>query len=157
MRRGSNQEKSQRNEQKNNRFIRPPNKLIEMSTHPGSDIEKQEKSPSGNAQKTRELYRIQLPSYSRRTDAIIIPGIDKATHRDCQRHQERPFPTNADDDHIEDEILKKRKSEPISALQGAQLMEELWRRSQQKQEDKRWYDLHHELMANIFQERPLGH
>ena len=52
MRCGGNQEKDHRNEQKNDWFVRPTNEHIEMSTHPGPNIEKQEKSPGGDTQKT---------------------------------------------------------------------------------------------------------
>ena len=65
MRRGSDEEKDSRYQKDHYRFVRPPDKSIKMTSHPGSDIKENEKPPRRNAQESQYIEHQQLKAFRR--------------------------------------------------------------------------------------------
>lgn len=131
------------------RLTGPTDKLIKSPPHPCADVEKQEVAPQGNTHEAKGIDHQHPASHCRGMNIVVIARIDKGRQSNSQRQPWSPPLTRPYNQHIEDEELKEHECEPIASLQRPQLLEELWRRCQQQQEDKRGQDLHHELMAHI--------
>ena len=87
---GCNQEKGNGNHQQNPGLIRPFDKSIEIATHPGSYIEKEEESPQRNTQESHHIDYIFLSADSRKMNRIIISGTAKSRQSNSQSHQRLP-------------------------------------------------------------------
>lgn len=87
---------------------------------------------------------------------VVISGTAKSRQSDDQDYPRSPPEPKTCYQQIDHEELKQYECEPVTAFQGAQLMEELWRGSQKQEEDQGGQQLDHRLMTNHFPERPFG-
>jgi hypothetical protein len=149
---GSNQEKGYKNKNDNRRFACPSDKGIKVPSHPSSNIKEQEKSPSRNTQEAKHIDNNQLIAFSRGSDTVVVPGIDESWYRNGECQNRCPSSTHTDNHHIEDKELKEYECKPVATFQGTKLVEELWRRCQQKQENESWHNLHHKLLVSYLTE-----
>jgi hypothetical protein len=87
---------------------------------------------------------------------VVISGTTKSRQGAGQDYPRPPPGPKTCYQQIEHEELKQYECEPVTAFQGAQLMEELWRGSQKQEEDKGGQQLDHRLMTNHFPERSFS-
>ena len=85
-----NQEKGNGNHQQNPELIRPSDISIEIATHPGTYIEKEEESPQRNTQESHHIDYIFLCANSRKMNRIIKSGTAKSRQSNSQSHQRLP-------------------------------------------------------------------
>ena len=97
-------------------MIGPSDKGLEVTTHPGSNIEEEEESPQSDTHKTKYIHHIFLSANSRKMNLIVISGTAESSYNNGQCHPRSPSLLESHNQQIQYKELKQHERKPIASL-----------------------------------------